>query len=129
MKTPAADQHTQHADILSDLAAALAGSIGIAPTSNLDPTRQFPSMFEPIHGSAFDITGKGVANPVATFWTASEMLIWLGEEQAAKSLMDSVEVVTERGIRTRDLGGSAGTKEVTEAVCMELEKIYGIAKR
>jgi isocitrate/isopropylmalate dehydrogenase len=129
MKTPAADQHTQHADILSDLAAALAGSIGIAPTSNLDPTRQFPSMFEPIHGSAFDITGKGVANPVATFWTASEMLIWMGEEQAAKNLMDSVEVVTERGIRTRDLGGSAGTKEVTEAVCMELEKIYGNVKR
>jgi isocitrate/isopropylmalate dehydrogenase len=129
MKTPAADQHTQHADILSDLAAALAGSIGIAPTSNLDPTRQFPSMFEPVHGSAFDITGKGVANPVATFWTASEMLIWLGEEQAAKNLMDSVEVVTERGIRTRDLGGSAGTKEVTEAVCMELEKIYGNVKR
>jgi isocitrate/isopropylmalate dehydrogenase len=119
-----ANRTLQHADILSDLAAALAGSIGIAPTSNLDPTRQFPSMFEPIHGSAFDITGKGVANPVATFWTASEMLIWLGEEQAAKKLMDSVETVTERGIRTRDLGGSAGTKEVTEAVCAELEKIY-----
>ncbi|KAI5200538.1 tartrate dehydrogenase [Aureobasidium subglaciale] len=64
----------QHADILSDLAAALAGSIGIAPTSNLDPTRQNPSMFEPIHGSAFDITGKGIANPVGTFWTAAEML-------------------------------------------------------
>jgi isocitrate/isopropylmalate dehydrogenase len=76
-------------------------------------------MFEPIHGSAFDITGKGVANPVATFWTASEMLIWLGEEEAAKKLMDSVETVTERGIRTRDLGGSAGTKEVTE-----LEVLY-----
>jgi isocitrate/isopropylmalate dehydrogenase len=81
-------------------------------------------MFEPIHGSAFDITGKGVANPVATFWTASEMLIWLGEEDAAKRLMDSVEAVTERGIRTRDLGGSAGTKEVTEAVCAELESTY-----
>jgi isocitrate/isopropylmalate dehydrogenase len=81
-------------------------------------------MFEPIHGSAFDITGKGVANPVATFWTASEMMIWLGEEDAAKKLMDSVEAVTERGIRTRDLGGSAGTKEVTEAVCAELENRY-----
>jgi isocitrate/isopropylmalate dehydrogenase len=86
-------------------------------------------MFEPIHGSAFDITGKGVANPVATFWTASEMLIWLGEEEAAKKLMDSVEAVTERGIRTRDLGGSAGTKEVTEAVCAELEKMYGDSKK
>src|ERR1700742_3129484 len=76
-----------HADILSDLAAALAGSIGIAPTSNLDPTRQNPSMFEPIHGSAFDITGKGVANPVATFWTAAEMLKWLGEKNAADVLL------------------------------------------
>ncbi|CAI6340695.1 unnamed protein product [Periconia digitata] len=113
-----------HADILSDLAAALAGSIGIAPTSNLDPTRQNPSMFEPIHGSAFDITGKGVANPVATFWTAAEMLTWVGEEEAATVLMDAVEAVTERGIATRDLGGSAGTKEVTEAVCQELEKVY-----
>jgi isocitrate/isopropylmalate dehydrogenase len=113
---------------LSDLAAALAGSIGIAPTSNLDPTRTYPSMFEPIHGSAFDITGKGVANPVATFWTASEMLIWLGEESAAKKLMDSVEAVTERGIRTRDLGGSAGTREVTEAVCAQLESAYADSK-
>ncbi|KAF1911344.1 hypothetical protein BDU57DRAFT_524415 [Ampelomyces quisqualis] len=117
-----------HADILSDLAAALAGSIGIAPTSNFDPTRKNPSMFEPIHGSAFDIAGKGVANPVATFWTASEMLIWLGEDEAAKKLMESVEAVTERGVRTRDLGGSAGTKEVTEAVCAELEVIYGRKK-
>lgn len=81
-------------------------------------------MFEPIHGSAFDITGKGVANPVATFWTASEMLTWLGEEQAAKRMMDAVEAVTERGIATRDLGGSANTKEVTDAVCKELEKVY-----
>ncbi|KAH7083351.1 hypothetical protein BKA63DRAFT_151424 [Paraphoma chrysanthemicola] len=113
-----------HADILSDLAAALAGSIGIAPTSNLDPTRKNPSMFEPIHGSAFDITGKGVANPVATFWTASEMLVWLGEEDAAKKLMESVEAVTERGVRTRDLGGKADTQEVTDAVCAELEKIF-----
>ncbi|KAF2642392.1 tartrate dehydrogenase [Massarina eburnea CBS 473.64] len=114
-----------HADILSDLAAALAGSIGIAPTSNLDPTRQNPSMFEPIHGSAFDITGKGVANPVGTFWTAVEMLKWLGEEDAAKKMMDAVETVTEGGIMTRDLGGSAGTQEVTDAVCAELEKAFG----
>src|SRR5262245_50594200 len=68
-----------HADILSDLAAALSGSLGIAPTANLNPERTFPSMFEPIHGSAFDITGKGVANPIATFWTASMMLEHLGE--------------------------------------------------
>lgn len=113
-----------HADILSDLAAALAGSIGIAPTSNLDPTRQHPSMFEPIHGSAFDITGKGVANPVGTFWTAAEMLRWLGEESAADELMRCVESVCGRGILTRDLGGSAGTREVTETVCAEIRAVY-----
>ncbi|RMJ11526.1 putative tartrate dehydrogenase/decarboxylase TtuC' [Fusarium kuroshium] len=111
-----------HADILSDLAAALAGSIGIAPTSNLDPTRQNPSMFEPIHGSAFDITGKGVANPVATFWTAAEMLTWLGEEEASTKLMEVVETVCESGVVTQDLGGKATTKEVTEAVVAEIKK-------
>ncbi|KAF2721005.1 tartrate dehydrogenase [Polychaeton citri CBS 116435] len=114
-----------HADILSDLAAALAGSIGIAPTSNLDPTRQHPSMFEPIHGSAFDITGKGVANPIGTFWTAAEMLRWLGEEDAADRLLECVENVCGRGILTRDLGGEAGTKEVTEAVCAEVRQSFG----
>src|SRR5207247_8989928 len=75
-----------HADILSDLAAALSGSLGIAPTANLNPERRFPSMFEPIHGSAFDITGKGVANPIATFWTAALTLQHLGEAQAAARL-------------------------------------------
>lgn len=82
-----------HADVLSDLAAALAGSIGIAPSSNLDPDRKSPSMFEPIHGSAFDITGKGVANPVGTFWSAAEMVRWLGQEEAADLLMLAVENV------------------------------------
>ncbi|KIR98722.1 tartrate dehydrogenase [Cryptococcus deuterogattii 2001/935-1] len=105
-----------HADILSDLAAALAGSIGIAPTANLDPSRTNPSMFEPIHGSAFDITGKGIANPVATFWTAAEMLEWLGEKEAGEQLMEAVEAVCVDGIKTKDLGGSATTKEVTDAV-------------
>ncbi|KAK3054189.1 hypothetical protein LTR09_004967 [Extremus antarcticus] len=109
-----------HADILSDLAAALAGSIGIAPTSNLDPTRQNPSMFEPIHGSAFNIAGKGVANPVGTFWTAAEMLRWLGEEAAADRLLECVETVCGRGVLTADLGGKANTKEVTDAVCEEI---------
>ncbi|KAL1631292.1 hypothetical protein SLS54_000051 [Diplodia seriata] len=112
-----------HADILSDLAAALAGSIGIAPTSNLDPTRENPSMFEPIHGSAFDITGKGIANPVGTFWTAAEMLAWLGEKDAAKALLDAVENVCESGVVTGDLGGKATTKEVTEAVVREVGKL------
>ena len=82
-----------HADILSDLAAALAGSLGIAPTANLDPERRFPSMFEPIHGSAFDITGKGIANPIGTFWTAAMMLEHLGEPPAAARLMAAVEQV------------------------------------
>ncbi|KAK5739775.1 hypothetical protein LTR17_005061 [Elasticomyces elasticus] len=116
-----------HADILSDLAAALAGSIGIAPTSNLDPSRKHPSMFEPIHGSAFDITGKGVANPVGTFWTAAEMLRWLGEEDAADRLMECIEEVCGNGVLTRDLGGTAGTKEVTKAVCEAVRKSYGKA--
>jgi tartrate dehydrogenase len=117
-----------HADILSDLAAALAGSIGIAPTSNLDPTRKNPSMFEPIHGSAFDITGKGVANPVGTFWSASEMLLWLGQKEAATLLMDAVENVTEGGVKTQDLGGKSKTVEVTEAVCREIERLAGKKK-
>lgn len=86
-------------------------------------------MFEPIHGSAFDITGKGIANPVGTFWTASEMLAWLGEEQAAQKLMESVESVTERGVTTRDLGGSSSTNEVTDAVCFQLERIYGVSSK
>ena len=83
-----------HADILSDLAAALAGSLGIAPTANLNPERQFPSMFEPIHGSAFDIAGKGIANPIGSFWTAAMMLEHLGEKAAADRLMRAIERVT-----------------------------------
>src|SRR5437016_10191185 len=79
-----------HADILSDLAAALAGSLGIAPTGNIDPERRGPSMFEPIHGSAFDITGKGIANPVGTFWSGAMMLEHLGEKAAADLLMRAV---------------------------------------
>lgn len=106
-----------HADILSDLAAALAGSLGIAPTANLNPERRFPSMFEPIHGSAFDITGKGIANPVATFWTASMMLEHLGESVAAARLMRAVERVTaDPALHTPDLGGNATTRTVTDAV-------------
>jgi tartrate dehydrogenase/decarboxylase/D-malate dehydrogenase len=105
-----------HADILSDLAGALAGSLGVAPTGNIDPERRFPSMFEPIHGSAFDIAGKGIANPVATFWTAVQMLEHLGEADAAVRLMRAVEQVCAAGILTPDVGGKATTKEVTAAV-------------
>jgi tartrate dehydrogenase/decarboxylase/D-malate dehydrogenase len=107
-----------HADILSDLAAALAGSIGIAPTANLNPERTFPSMFEPIHGSAFDITGKGIANPVGSFWSATMMLEHLGETAAAGRLMRAIERVTaDPALHTPDLGGRATTRMVTEAVC------------
>jgi tartrate dehydrogenase/decarboxylase / D-malate dehydrogenase len=104
-----------HADILSDLAAALSGSLGIGPTANLNPERTFPSMFEPIHGSAFDITGKGVANPIATFWTAVLMLEHLGESAAAQRLMKAIETVTASGVHTPDLGGKAKTADVTRA--------------
>ncbi len=83
-----------HADILSDLAAALAGSLGIAPAGNIDPERRYPSMFEPIHGSAFDIMGKGLANPVGSFWSAVLMLEHLGEPAAAARLMQAIEHVT-----------------------------------
>jgi tartrate dehydrogenase/decarboxylase / D-malate dehydrogenase len=107
-----------HADILSDLAAALAGSLGIAPTANLNPERKFPSMFEPIHGSAFDITGKGIANPIGTFWSASMMLEHLGEPKAAARLMRAIEFVTaDPSLHPPDLGGRATTKDVTRAVC------------
>jgi len=109
-----------HADILSDLAAALSGSLGIAPTANLNPERKFPSMFEPIHGSAFDITGKGIANPIGTFWTASMMLEHLGEAKAAARLMRAIETVTGQRVFTPDLGGSARTADVTTAVIAAL---------
>ncbi len=107
-----------HADILSDLAAALAGSLGIAPTGNIDPERRYPSMFEPIHGSAFDIMGKGLANPIGTFWSIVMMLEHLGEAQAAAELMRAVESITAApGLHTGDLGGRATTAQVTDAVC------------
>ena len=110
-----------HADILSDLAAALAGSLGIAPTGNIDPERRYPSMFEPIHGSAFDIMGKGLANPVGTFWSCVMLLEHLGENAAAARLMAAIEAVTaDPALHTRDLGGKATTAEVTQAVCRQL---------
>lgn len=105
-----------HADILSDLAGALAGSLGVAPTANIDPERRFPSMFEPIHGSAFDITGKGIANPIASFWSAAQMLHHLGEFDMERRLMSAIEYATGEGILTPDVGGKAVTKDVTRAV-------------
>ena len=106
-----------HADILSDLAAALTGSIGLAPTANLNPERRFPSMFEPIHGSALDIVGKGIANPLGTFWSAAMMLEHLGETTASRQLMTAIERVTaDRSLHTPDLGGKATTRKVTDAL-------------
>jgi len=110
-----------HADILSDLAAALAGSLGIAPTGNIDPERRCPSMFEPIHGSAFDIMGKGLANPIGTFWSVVMLLEHLGEPAPAARVMRAIESVTaDSALHTRDLGGTATTAEVTDAVCAEV---------
>ncbi len=110
-----------HADVLSDLAAALAGSLGIAPTANLNPERTFPSMFEPIHGSAFDIVGKGIANPIGTFWSCVMMLEHIGEPKAATRLMKAIERVTgDKRLHTPDLGGVATTRQVTDAVCAAL---------
>ena len=112
-----------HADILSDLAAALAGSVGIAPTANLNPERTFPSMFEPIHGSAFDIMGQGIANPIGTFWSTVMLLEHIGEQAAADRLMSAVEKVTaDPRFHTPDLGGNATTQAVTDAV---IEAIRG----
>jgi len=111
-----------HADILSDLAAALAGSLGIAPTGNIDPQRRYPSMFEPIHGSAFDIMGQGLANPIGTFWSVVMMLEHLGENDMAAQLMSAIETVTASvANHTRDLGGAATTEQVTAAVLKALD--------
>ncbi len=108
-------------DILSDLGPACAGGIGIAPSANLNPEKRFPSMFEPVHGSAPDIAGKGVANPIATLWSVVLMLEFLGEAAAGQALMAAIEAVTDEGrVLTRDLGGTAGTRELTDAVLNHL---------
>jgi len=117
-----------HADILSDLAGALAGSLGVAPTANIDPERRFPSMFEPIHGSAFDITGKGIANPVASFWTAAQMLEHLGEPEAAALVMEGIEYACSQGVLTPDVGGTAKTVDVTRAVVAFIEAKATVAE-
>ena len=102
-------------DILSDLGPATVGGIGIAAGANINPEKQYPSMFEPVHGSAPDIAGKSLANPIASFWTASMMLDHLGETAAAQLLLDAIETLTDQGeVLTADLGGTASTKQVTE---------------
>ena len=104
-------------DILSDLGPAIAGSIGIAPGANINPEKEYPSMFEPVHGSAPDIAGKGIANPVAQIWTGAMMLDHLGHPDAAKAIVSAIErLVSERKTLTRDLGGKASTEEVGKAI-------------
>jgi len=101
-------------DILSDLAAAVAGSIGIAPSANLNPEREHPSMFEPVHGSAPDIAGQGIANPIGAIWSGAMMLHHLGDGDAAAAILSALEQsLANDGPRTRDLGGSASTADVT----------------
>jgi len=107
-------------DILSDLGPAIAGSIGIAASANLNPAKEFPSMFEPVHGSAPDIAGRGIANPIGTLWSAQMMLEFLGEESSAQALMNAIEAVTAGKILTRDLGGEATTAEFIDAVIQNL---------
>jgi tartrate dehydrogenase/decarboxylase / D-malate dehydrogenase len=104
-------------DILSDLTAAVAGSLGVAPSANLDPSGEYPSMFEPVHGSAPDIAGQGIANPVAAVWSAAMMLDHLGHTEASAHVLRAVEAsLAEPGSRTRDLGGTASTQECGEAI-------------
>ena len=107
-------------DILSDLGPAIAGGIGIAPSANINVSKQYPSMFEPVHGSAPDIAGKGIANPIATLWSVQMMLDFLGEKAAGDALMEAVESVTSRGFATPDLGGSETTVSFTDRVLAAL---------
>lgn len=103
-------------DILTDIGAAIMGSIGIAPAANINLNGKFPSMFEPVHGSAPDIVGKGIANPIGQIWTAKMMLDHLGEQEMGTLLLDTIEEVIEKGIKTPDIGGTSSTTEVTNAI-------------
>ncbi len=109
-------------DILSDLGPALAGSLGIAASANLNPEREFPSMFEPVHGSAPDIAGKGIANPVAQIWSGAMMLEFLGYKEAEELIMNAIKDTFKDGIMTPDLKGKATTAEVTETICKKIRE-------
>ena len=109
-------------DILSDLGPAVCGTIGIAPSANINPEREYPSMFEPVHGSAPDIAGRRIANPIGQIWSGAMMLEHLGHPQAAADVLAAIEAVVREGPRTRDLGGTAGTEEVGKAVTEALPK-------
>jgi tartrate dehydrogenase/decarboxylase/D-malate dehydrogenase len=103
-------------DILSDLGPACTGTIGIAPSANLNPERRFPSLFEPVHGSAPDIAGKGIANPIAMIWSGAMMLDFLGHRDAHDAILHAIEAVLREGPRTPDLGGTATTAQLGQAV-------------
>jgi tartrate dehydrogenase/decarboxylase/D-malate dehydrogenase len=113
------------ADILSDLGSALAGSLGIAASANLDPERRYPSMFEPVHGSAPDIAGQGIANPIAAIWSAALMLEHLGLPEEAAAVMAAIEAVTGAGQLTPDLGGTCSTTQVADAILDALGPVEG----
>jgi tartrate dehydrogenase/decarboxylase/D-malate dehydrogenase len=114
-------------DILSDLGAAVVGSMGLAPSANLNPEREYPSLFEPVHGSAPDIAGKGIANPVAQIWSGAMMLEHLGEKEAAHAIEQAIfKVLAHSDVRTRDIGGNAGTREMGEVIAAELATV-GVA--
>ncbi|MBO8172225.1 MAG: tartrate dehydrogenase [Bacillaceae bacterium] len=110
-------------DILTDIGAAIMGSIGIAPAANINLNGKYPSMFEPVHGSAPDIYGKGIANPIGQIWTAKMMLDHFGEWELGHQLLDVIEAVIADGIKTPDLGGSASTQEVTGEICQRLKAL------
>ncbi|MBW1818814.1 MAG: tartrate dehydrogenase [Deltaproteobacteria bacterium] len=114
-------------DILTDLGGAIAGSIGIAPSINLNPEKKYPSMFEPVHGSAPDIAGKGIANPVGQIWSGAMMIDHLGFPESGKLVMDAMESTFMSGISTPDLGGNAGTDEVTDSICQEIRRLSSSA--
>ena len=117
-------------DILSDLGAAVVGSMGLAPAANLNPEREYPSLFEPVHGSAPDIAGKGIANPVAQIWTGAMMLRHLGEEHAAQAVEQAIfKVLASSNVRTRDIGGKASTREVGEVMATEVSAAATVATR
>jgi tartrate dehydrogenase/decarboxylase/D-malate dehydrogenase len=117
-------------DILSDLGAAVVGSMGLAPAANLNPEREYPSLFEPVHGSAPDIAGKGIANPVAQIWTGAMMLRHLGEEQAAHAVEQAIfKVLASSSVRTRDIGGKASTRQMGEVIAEEVSASAGVSAR
>ncbi len=113
-------------DILTDIGGAIMGSIGIAPAANINLNGKYPSMFEPVHGSAPDIVGKGIANPIGQIWTAKMMLDHFGEEELGSKLLDIIEEVTNDGIKTPDIGGTSSTEEVGDEICRRLKKAVSV---